>query len=169
MANHLVIFWGFDAHRTFMDSARLIYRHPVVEALLVASLLLQLGTGARMALIRRVGSPRRRWQVASGVLLGLFLLVHTTSVMVGRWQGKETDIDFAAAGLHQGAAWFFAPYYVLAVAALSLHLGCALVREHSPAAGRWRVVSAAAGTLLGLLLVAAMVGAFFEVNLLPRR
>jgi hypothetical protein len=126
VANHLAALAGVDAHVRFMDAARRVYRQPVVEAVLLACVVLQAASGLRMLW---TGRQRRRgvlaWlQAGSGAYVALFLAIHVAAVLAGRAGGLDTNFFFAAAGLH---VWpfvlFLVPYYFLAVAALFVHVG----------------------------------------------
>ena len=71
LANHLAGLRGVEAHIEFMRSARLVYRQPIVEFLLLLAIALQICSG--LALIIR-GWKRRygvmRWlQAGSGAYL----------------------------------------------------------------------------------------------------
>jgi succinate dehydrogenase/fumarate reductase cytochrome b subunit len=157
IANHLAALAGVDAHVRFMQKARLVYRQPVVEAVLLACVVLQAASGLRMVW---AGRTRRhgvlaRVQAASGAYVALFLAIHVSAVLAGRAGGLDTNFYFAAAGLH---VWpfvlFFAPYYFLAVAALFVHLGCALRRGSAVVA-----LSSGAGVVVAaLILVTLMTG-----------
>ncbi|WP_371766788.1 hypothetical protein [Massilia sp.] len=156
VANHLAALAGVDAHVRFMDAARRVYRHSVVEAVLLACVVLQAASGLRMLW---AGRQRRRgvlaWlQAGSGAYVALFLAIHVAVVLAGRAGGLDTNFYFAAAGLH---VWpfvlFFVPYYFLAVAALFVHLGCALARR----AGERRVVVAALAAGIGVITAAVIV------------
>jgi hypothetical protein len=126
VANHLAALAGVDAHVRFMDATRRVYRQPVVEAVLLACVVLQAASGLRMLW---TGRQRRRgvlaWlQAGSGAYVALFLAIHVAAVLAGRAGGLDTNFFFAAAGLH---VWpfvlFLVPYYFLAVAALFVHVG----------------------------------------------
>jgi succinate dehydrogenase/fumarate reductase cytochrome b subunit len=163
VANHLVGLAGVDAYVRFMESARHVYRQPAVEAVLLACVVLQAGSGLRML---QAGRQRRRgllpWlQAASGAYIALFLAIHVSAVLVARSAGGlDTNFHFAAAGLH---VWpyvlFFAPYYFLAVTALFVHLGCALAWRIR--AGRMAAVGLASivGIVAAGAIVAALLGA----------
>jgi hypothetical protein len=161
LANHLAGLAGQDAHGQVQDALRQVYRARPVEALLLAVLLLQAGLGLWLL------SRRRRWgvQTVSGAYLALFLTIHLGAVMVARWQGIETDLAFAAAGLHAPAPWpvVFAPYYGLAVLALFLHLSVPLGRRH-PALGG---TVAGVGAAVALLLVALLAGLVTPLTIPP--
>jgi succinate dehydrogenase/fumarate reductase cytochrome b subunit len=176
VVNHLVALGGIAKHIAFMQAVRHVTRVPVIEALLLAGVVVQAASGLRMALRRR--GPRRllfdRLQALSGAYLAFFLLVHVVSVLSGRAMlGLDTNFYFAAAGLHvRPYPLFFAPYYGLAVAALFTHLACALRRRlpaAMPLASRDRLAWAgiAAGAMLAVLIVAAFSGIFYPVELPP--
>jgi len=179
LANHLAALRGIGAHIAFMRAVRQVSRVPAVEALLLFGVAVQAGSGLWMLVRRsRGGAPRRllfeRLQAWSGAYLALFLLVHVVSVLSGRAVlGLDTNFYFAAAGL-QVRPWplFFVPYYGLAVAALFVHLGCAL-RRRLPAPMTLAVRERAAwgtialGAVLAVLIVAAFSGMFYPIGLPP--
>jgi succinate dehydrogenase/fumarate reductase cytochrome b subunit len=178
LANHLVALQGIGPHIAFMRVVRQVTRVPAVEALLLAGVAVQAGSGLLLALRRGQHRVPRlafdRLQTLSGAYLGFFLLVHVVSVLFGRAVlGLDTNFHFAAAGLQ---VWpyplFFVPYYGLAVAALFTHLACVLRRRlpaAMPLAARNRISRAgiAAGAVLAALIVAAFSGAFYPVSLPP--
>jgi hypothetical protein len=100
-------------------------------------------------------------QAASGAYVALFLAIHVGAVLAGRAGGLDTNFYFAAAGLH---VWpfvlFFAPYYFLAVAALFVHLGCALRRGNAVVA-----LSSGAGIVVAGVIVAALMGQVVPVEI----
>ena len=163
VANHLAALAGVEAHIRFMDAARRVYRQPVVEAVLLLCVVLQAVSGLRMLW---AGRQRRRgvlpWlQAGSGAYVALFLAIHVVAVLAGRAGGLDTNFYFAAAGLH---VWpfvlFFVPYYFLAVAALFVHLGCALRRGRAVVAG-----FSAIGFVAATVIVAALMGKVYPVEI----
>jgi hypothetical protein len=143
-----------------------VYRQPVLEAVLLACVVLQAGSGLRMLW---AGRQRRRgplaWlQAGSGAYLALFLAIHVGAVLAGRASGLDTNFHFAAAGLH---VWpfvlFFVPYYFLAVAALFVHAGCALRRGRAVVAGLSCV-----GIVVAGLIVATLMGTLTSVEIPAR-
>jgi succinate dehydrogenase/fumarate reductase cytochrome b subunit len=173
LANHLAALRGIEAHIAFMRAVRQFTRVPAVEALLLACVALQAGSGLRL-ILRRHGQrrlPFDRLQAWSGAYLAFFLLVHVVSVLAGRAVlGLDTNFYYAAAGLQvRPYPLFFAPYYGLAVAALFVHLCCVLRRRLPaayPLALRERLAwsGIAAGTLLAVLIVAAFSGIFYAIE-----
>jgi succinate dehydrogenase/fumarate reductase cytochrome b subunit len=171
LANHLVALGGIQAHIAFMDALRRVYRNGVVETLLLACVVFQVGSG--IYFIRARWGQRRgffeRLQAASGGYLAFFLLVHVSAVLLGRSAGLDTNFFFAAAGMHIAPYYlYFVPYYFLAVAAIFAHLACAfhwLARDRMAAARRDGVAYAvlATGLCASALTVAAFGGAFYDV------
>lgn len=97
----------------------------------------------------------------SGACVALFLAIHVGAVLVGRAGGLDTNFYFAAAGLHVWpAVLLFAPHYFLAVAALFVHLGCALRRGRAVVA-----VSAGAGVVAAATIVAVLMGKVVPVEI----
>ncbi|MBY0566559.1 MAG: hypothetical protein K2P70_04575 [Hyphomonadaceae bacterium] len=169
IANHLAGLAGENVHLTYMTAARRVYRAPLVEATLLAMVAWQMTSGALLL--------RRRWrarkgmvatlQLASGAVLLGFLAIHVGAVLAGRMAGIDTDFRFAAAGFHTHAWWlFFAPYYTLAVIALTTHVGCALYWRLD---GRVRnaVLTGciAGGTVAGVLISLMLAGVLARVDI----
>ena len=161
IGNHLWALRSVAAHIELMDGLRLAYRHPLIEPLLLASAGVQCVSG--WGLVVSGWRHRRGWlawlQAASGAGLASFLLVHVASVLYGRsGLGLDTNFYFAAAGLHAGSrAWFFGPYYFLAVVALFTHLGCALARRVKATSAQARRLVVGAAVLLGTTAAASIV------------
>lgn len=157
VANHLASLHSIALHVAVMDALRKVYRVPIVELLLLASAAFQVGSG--LWLVIRGWSQRTgavAWlQAASGLYIAFFLLVHVAAVLFGRTVlHLDTNFFFAAAGFHvQPFQWFFAPYYLLAVAALFAHLGCAAY---------WHFVDAMPRRATSILAAALSVGVLFS-------
>ena len=86
LLNHVVALWGVAAHLAFMDGARLVYRSPALEPMLLAAVLVQIVTGVEQ--VRAGWGTRRgfwqRTQAVSGLYLAFFLANHTFWVLVAR-------------------------------------------------------------------------------------
>ena len=172
LTNHLAALGGVEAHITLMDLLRRIYRQPLLEALLLAAVALQVGLGLTF-LWRARGRrhhPVARLQLLSGAYLAFFLLVHVGAVMVGRFSGLDTNFHFASAGYRQLlTALFFVPYYFLAVLALFTHLGCAaywlLGSDKAPTARLALASMMLAGAAISMLISLCLAGVLiaFEV------
>ncbi|WP_303312678.1 hypothetical protein [Hymenobacter sp. BT730] len=159
LGNHVLALHSIAWHQWGMTRLRLVYRQPVVETLLLAAVLWQIGSG--LLLVCRGWPPAtpffERVQGYSGLYLALFLLIHVGAVLVGRYVWHvETDFYFAARGLNTAPwYWFFGPYYLLAVGAIFGHLAAAHYRnrrnrDRAPMEALLILVS---GFVLGLLLV----------------
>lgn len=169
LAGHLAGLAGAAAHQTVLDALRVVYRQPVVEVLLLGCVAFQMGSG--LVLLWRGHRQRRgavAWlQAVSGAYLCVFLLVHVAAVLHGRSVGIDTNLQFAAAGMHTPPwQWFFGPYYFMAVAAICAHVGCALY-WHLPEPVRGPVLAGSllAGLVLGAGLVVMLAGGPGPVDL----
>src|SRR3989344_2155306 len=102
--------------------------------------------------------------------LALFLLIHVTAVLAGRFQGVDTNLQFAAAGMHTPPwQWFFGPYYFFAVFALGTHVGCALYWNlPEPLRARALVGAMLAGWMLAVCLVVLLAGGFHALEIPAR-
>lgn len=176
VTNHLLGLGGVAMHQAVMDGLRHVYRFPLIEALLLLSVTVQVVTGLWMffaGLRRRKGAVG--WlQAVSGLLLSIFLSLHVAGIFFGRYKlHLDTNIFYAAAGMQLPTTrGFFGPYYFIGVLALFVHVGCALYRMRQrgrdPAAppdalkvvGGW----AAAGAGVALLLVLLLVGVITPVD-----
>lgn len=153
LANHLMGLLGQETHRMVQNALRPIYRHPIIEALLLAAFAAQAVLGLTLTLRHR----RLTLQTTSGLYLALFLLIHISAVLLARAQGTDTTLAFAAAGLHAPAPWpqLFAAYYALAVLALFAHLSVPLGRRFGPIATR---TAFATGAVLAVTLTLLLMG-----------
>lgn len=173
IGNHLAALHSVAAHISAMSALRVVYRHPVVEGLLLFCVLFQVASGLWLVIrgwSLRIG--RVAWlQALSGVYLALFLSIHVTAVLFGRSVlGLDTNFNFAAAGFHVSPyEWFFAPYYTLAVLALFAHLGCAFYWQfHESAPGRAKVGLAfalVAGSVACLAISLSLAGKLQPVSI----
>jgi hypothetical protein len=160
LGNHLIGVWGQDRHFAMQETLRVVYRHPLVEPIILAGFALQVGIGLTLLARRR----KLTLQTVAGAWLALFLMAHVGVVLLARWQGTDTTLAFAAAGLHAAPPWpvFFALYYGLAVLAVFVHLSVPLGRWQ----GRWAARGALGlGTLLALVLVLLLAGALTPLSI----
>ncbi len=150
LGNHLAGLPGQDTHRAVQSALRMVYRNPLIEAVLLSAFAAQAGLGLLLLSRRRKLTP----QTVSGAYLAGFIVIHIAAVMVARWTGVDTDLAFAAAGLHAGFPWplVFAPYYGFAVLALFVHLSVPIGRRHRRAGHLTMGFGAAVALALVLLL-----------------
>jgi uncharacterized membrane protein YkvI len=154
LGNHLAGLWGQEVHGALQAVLRRVYQHPLLEPLLLATVCFQIGLGLALLARRR----RLTLQTLSGGYIALFLVIHVGVVLSARWQGTETDLAFAAAGLHAHQPWpvVFAVYYGLAVLAVFAHLSVPLSRR-APWLGRGTLATGAALALALVMLLAGLV------------
>ena len=165
LAHHL---WGAlagpQAHEALRLALGVVYRHPLVEPLLLAGFMMQ-------AILGLVLARRRGWrgmQAISGLVLAAFLPVHLGAILMARAQGVTTDLGFAAAGV-QDWPWtlFFAPYYALAVWALLAHAGAGMARACPTRAALFRAGGHVAGLGLALAILGLLSGLLHGFNAPP--
>ena len=168
LGNHLTgVLAGPTVHLATQKMLALIYRAPLIEPVLLGAIGIQIFSGIRM--LGRRGWPRMRHaqlQSVSGGYLAVFLVIHISAVMQARWVGLDTDLYFAAAGLHAGGLWlwFFVPYYGLALLAVGAHLTLALLTR---APRRRTVVWAGAGltTCVTLSIILLLAGVLHPMDI----
>ncbi len=175
IANHLAGLGGVESHIAFMRTARLVYRLPAVEVLLLSAVGFQIYSG--LTFIVRGWKQRQGFmpwlQAGSGAYLAFFFLNHVGAVLFGRAVlHLDTNFYYAAAGFHVPPfQLFFAPYYFLGVFALFTHLGCALYwqlhAKSRPARVLAVVLPSSAGVVVALLIVLSLAGVFYPVQVPP--
>ena len=128
LLNHLLILRSAAMHIAFMQKARKIYRHPVVEPILLLAVGLQILTG--LFLVTQKWTKTESWfdwaQICSGLYLSLFLTYHVRAVLVGRHKlHVDTNLYYGAGVMNM---WpqklLFIPYYSLAILAFFTHVAC---------------------------------------------
>jgi succinate dehydrogenase/fumarate reductase cytochrome b subunit len=176
IGNHLLALFGPELHIHGMEVLRLGYRQPLVEGILLLAVLVQIVTGGLQLWAGRGQRFSRfmRLQRWAGLVLALFLLQHLSAIIYGRFvQHVDTDFFFAAAVLVRfPRVLYFAPYYLLGVTALFVHLAIAarpLVarRFGRPAADRSAWVLIGLGGAIGLAILVAFTGLLYPIQLPP--
>jgi len=169
LANHLAGVWSADSHVAVMKVLRTVYRHTLVEPVLILLVALQVGTGAILNLRRTalpVTSVFDTIQTCAGTYLAIFLVSHVTAVLVlGRVvMAVDTNFYFASGGDKGllGELWNarLVPHYGLAPLSLLSHLACGLrswMARHAQARadGLARFILGL-GAVVGALVVAAL-------------
>lgn len=173
IANHLVGLYGIEAHLEFMHRARIVYRQPTLETLLLMAVAFQVVTG--FIFIIRGWKQRKGFisllQASSGIYLIFFFLNHIGAVLYGRNAlHLNTNFYYAAAGIHAPSfRLYFFVYYFLAVFALFIHLGCALYWQVPKASRVTRLltisVTSIIGCIISLLIVLMLSGVFYYVSI----
>jgi hypothetical protein len=117
-------------HLAIMTALRRVYRHSLVEPVVLAAVAFQVASGAwllRGKLARAAG-----WlgalQTTSGAYLLVFFLSHVSAALRARVRGVDPNWNWLAGGELLSDPWSvrLVPYYFLAVVALGLHAGCGL-------------------------------------------
>lgn len=167
---HLFAIGGPQAHNNALKAVQWIYRNPVVEPLLVVALLAQIMLGIRLAVRRWKDPDKGFWgkaQIASGIYLGFFILIHTSAALLTRnIGGLETNFYWISGTLlHPITKWAFYPYYALTVIAAAAHIGSIIHFRF----GRRRLAKAslAAGFIVAAIYLLTFGGWLYPVNLDP--
>ncbi|MEM9719264.1 MAG: hypothetical protein AAGA10_08460 [Bacteroidota bacterium] len=126
LLNHLMSLAGPDSHIQFMDTLRVVYRHPIIEGLLLLAVAIQIFSGLQMYW------PLRKakfdfWytlKIRTGLYMAFFFLLHVAAVLGGRsLMQLDTNLYFGAAGLNDfPLLLFFVPYYGLAIFSFFGHI-----------------------------------------------
>jgi succinate dehydrogenase/fumarate reductase cytochrome b subunit len=167
LLNHLAGVLGGDAHIAMMTALRRVYRHRLVEPVLLAAVVFQVGSG--VWLLWRKLARARDWldtlQTLSGAYLLMFLLSHVSAALRARLlRGVDPNWAWLSGGELLTDPWSvrLAPYYFLGVIALGLHAACGLcaaLRGHRVAI-RSTVIVAALGGLAAAVSALIMLGLF---------
>lgn len=142
--NQWVSLFGADAYAYVQDIGRIVYRAPVIEAILVGLMISQVISGARVAW--RWGplktDTHRVMQVAAGNFLAFFILAHMVSIFLytRTMLHVPTDWQYAIAApqgyLHDPWNIRLLPYY---------GFGVFFVLSHVASGIRWIVMQRGAG------------------------
>ncbi len=133
LGNHLAGFLSADSHINLMNALRKVYRNPVIETVLLLSILSQVISGLTLFIHKRKFANEffGKLQLWSGLYLAAFFLIHVSAVMIGRYfLNLDTNFYFGAAGLNVFPInLFFIPYYGLAILAFFGHLSAIHFRK----------------------------------------
>jgi hypothetical protein len=187
LTNHLFALFSAERHIAVMDILRLIYRNPFGETILLAAVLIQVPSG--IMLVRRKGWRGlplvERAQVASGLYLSFFLIVHIFAVMSARYylvsqafemltgrhfMGLNTNFYWASAPLLSPLWLYYIFYYGLGVTTVFTHIGSIhyqkmLSRTSSERAQIQAMMIVGAGLTVTVLILLAFSGVLYEINL----
>lgn len=151
--NQLYSLAGPAAHIEMMETFRKLYRHPVLETLLMVAVSFQLITGISMLFNKRKKNRIEKLQIYSGLYLSYFLLAHVAAVLYGRYLQLDTNFNFAAAGLNDDPAMlYFIPYYFFAVLAIFLHVAAIHYLKTGSALGAWVIGSIGVLVATGIII-----------------
>lgn len=170
LGNHLAGLSGGAAHLQTMHALRAVYRHPLVEPVLIALVAFQIVSGT--LLVWRATAIRRdavaTLQAAAGVYLLCFFGSHLSAVLRTRYlRGIDTDWRWLTADPLLTDAWSarLVPYYWLGVIALGVHVAAGLryvLLAHGVRAAHARlafaIVCAGAIVVASLIMLALVLG-----------
>ncbi|WP_345167210.1 hypothetical protein [Nibribacter koreensis] len=158
-----------------MDTLRRVYRNPLVEALLLGAVLVQMVSGLKLFAVSRKQLPLSgfdRLHLWSGLYLAVFLLIHVGAILTGRFLlHLDTNYYFGVAGLATFPFnLFFGPYYGLAILAFFGHLAAVHQKKMSrsvlgvPAGGQsWLIL--AGGLVIMLVIFYGLTNGFTSVTI----
>ena len=138
LSNHLIAWFGIENHQRFLDAARTIYQHPLIEPFLLFCFAFQSISGIILFFKLKKSahtSTTDKIQMYSGLILGAFLLQHI-SVSVGQRIFTDLDTNFYFAAnvvLEWPLKLYFIPYYFLGVISLGFHIAnthCIKISPH---------------------------------------
>jgi len=172
-ANHFLGLEGIDAHIQFMDAARLVYRHPIVELIILLAFVVQILSGVALSKIiwRDKKDFVHQLQAASGTILIIFIVLHLISISVARGLfNLDTNFYFATASLTApGWKYIYFPLYGAGIIALFVHMGCILYalfkKTNKPVGYSCLAGMSALGLYVTYLLLMMYSGQFYRVNL----
>ncbi len=87
LSNHLASIAGVERHIEWMNALRHFYRAPIIEFLLLTTVLMQMCSGIRLFLSKRKTTKIgfEKLHVFSGLYLAVFLVIHVSAVLAGRF------------------------------------------------------------------------------------
>jgi hypothetical protein len=124
--NHCFSMLGAEKHIEVMATLRHFYRNIFVETVLLLAVATQVYSGLQLFNTRRliVKTFFERLQIWTGLYLAMFLVIHMSAVLAGRFiLALDTNFYFGAAGINSFPFnLFFIPYYFLAVVSFFGHI-----------------------------------------------
>lgn len=172
--NHLLAAHSIKLHIEVMNLLRVIYYYPIIEVLLVISIVIQAFTGIQLYRKNRkhLHSRIAKLQAYSGLYLAFFLIAHTTATIGGNWFFQiDTNFYFAATTVNLFPyILFFVPYYFLAVTSFFTHIACGLSKYIAKnydlkTAQRFVYASMALGAITAMVILLAFSGMLYEFEL----
>ncbi|WP_394830214.1 hypothetical protein LVJ94_27270 [Pendulispora rubella] len=165
LVNHVSGIAGGEVHLALMHALRSVYRHRLLEPVLLGCVLTQSLTGLVLVARRlsRCASPLETLQSAAGVYLAIFFASHLRAVLRARGRGVDTNWHWLIDSdvFHDPWGARLAPYYVLAILALAVHLACAVrvvAMGHGARPRSWTWLIAASIGLAAMAAALVMIG-----------
>lgn len=172
-AVHLTALAGPEAHIRYLDMARVVYKNPVIEPLLVIAILTQVFIGVKLVARRWRQPSKGFWgwlQILSGLYLAFFLLIHSSAALYTKYGiGLDTNFYWGAGTVNIAPLMYgFMPYYFLGISSVFAHFASALYFGWQGRGAQVAPVILAFGMGLAVLIVATFAGAFYEITIPPR-
>lgn len=167
LANHMIALIGVKNHLSTLETLRLIYRFSIIEWLLLALFASQIVLGLILAKKRwKTKIPWARAQLISGLIVGFFLIQHLGALLNMRFAFSDVDTNFYWAA-SVATTWplnlYFIPYYFVGVAAIFIHIACALhFRGFSLAIVK---ATSVAGFICATAIVLSVSGSLYTIEL----
>lgn len=153
LLNHALILHSSKWHITFMNAARKVYRHPIIETILLAAVCTQIGTGIYLVYSKwdSAESIFDFLHIASGFYMSLFLIIHVSAVLMGRYKlGVDTNLYFGVGYMNLNPQrYFFIPYYALAITSFFVHMACI----HKAKMSKYVALSTAQNQSIGIIVI----------------
>lgn len=125
--NHCLAYFGPETHIEFMNKIRTVYRHPIIEALIFLSVMIQMYTGLKLyfGAWKKYQNFYDKLQVYSGLYLTLFFPAHISAVLMARYSGLDTNFYFGHSVINLiPSVYGFLPYYSLSIISFVVHMAC---------------------------------------------
>ncbi|MEZ5891987.1 MAG: hypothetical protein R3C58_02400 [Parvularculaceae bacterium] len=169
LSTHLFALAGPEAHNRALKSVQWVYRNRFVEPLLLAAIAVQIGAGLRL-MLRRLREPGKGFwgwaQIASGVALGVFFVLHASAALMARHLFHiDTNFYWPGGSLTTPPLqWWFVPYYFIGALAVFTHVAAALHFRFGASALAPKLLIGA-GAAYGATIILTFSGAFFDFTL----
>jgi len=171
LANHMTGLLNGATHIEFMKDARLLYRAPLLEPLLLCLVAFQVASGA--LLVRRrlhhASDVFGSLQTLTGVYVGIYFLAHLIAVFGARYAGTDTNWNWLTNNDHSMLTSLsnlrLIGHYWFGPVAIATHLGCGLrlvLRQYDARAASADVIPRAAmatGIVVSSVILVALLGA----------
>lgn len=125
--NHILAYYGPDYHIKFMENARLVYRHRLVEIILLFSVFTQLLTGLILFYkgLNKYKTLFDKIQDYSGLYLSFFFSAHISAILVARYADINTNFNYGHGAMNTYPQYIiFIPYYSLSIICFFAHVAC---------------------------------------------
>lgn len=176
VTTHVSGIFGIEVYNTVQSYFRVIYRHALIEPILLTSIISQLIIGA-ILLIRslRQGRPSGFWawtQILSGGYFLLFATQHLIALAEVRlFFGLDTNFYWPATVMASAPSiYYFAPYYFLGVLAILSHVAVGiryaiLDAGYPKLANRVGLSIIMGAACLSAFILPILAGAYFPIEL----